>query len=120
MSTCQQVGGECAWGCPSTTPVGTELISTLPHLTLRWEDIFGLSGKAQETVVVRRYNVVKRASQLTPGLANMTKFPLGVHFAAESQMLAWMWLDANVLLHTSISAGARIETALALSIVESI
>ena len=41
ISTCQQVGGECAWGCPSTTPVGMELISTLPYLTLRQEDIVG-------------------------------------------------------------------------------
>ena len=29
-------------------PVGTELISTLPHLTLRQEEMAGSSGKAWE------------------------------------------------------------------------
>ena len=63
--------------------------------------------------------MVKGASQLTPGLANMTKFPLGVHFAAETQTLAWVGSEAKALLHISMSAGARIETALALSIMDS-
>jgi len=101
-------------------PVGTELISTLPHLTLRQEEIFGSSGKARETVAVRRWEAEKSASQLTLGLANTTKFPVGVHFAVETQTLAWMGSDANASLHTLISAGARMETALALSIVESV
>ena len=44
--TCQQMAGECMVGCPSTTLVGTELISTLPHLTFRWAEMQGSSGKA--------------------------------------------------------------------------
>jgi len=65
-------------------PVGMELIITLPHLTFWQEEICGSSGKAQDMAEVRREEVAKRASQLTPGPVNMTKFPLGVHFAADT------------------------------------
>ena len=52
--TCQQVAGKCAVGCPSTTPVGTKLISTLHHLTFRWAEMQGSSGKALLTAELIR------------------------------------------------------------------
>lgn len=43
------------------TPVGTELIITLPHLIFWWEEIYRSSGKAWDIAEVRRDKVVKRA-----------------------------------------------------------
>jgi len=84
MRSCQQAAGEWAVGHPSEMPVGTELISTLPHLTLRWEEIAGSSGRTRDTADVRIWEAAKRTSRETPGPANTTKFPLGVHFAADT------------------------------------
>ena len=63
--------------------------------------------------------MAKRALQLTPGPVNMTKFPLEVHFAAETRMLVWVGSDARASLQTLTSTGARTDSALALSIEES-
>ena len=73
-----------------TTPVGTELISTLPHLTLRQEEMVGSSGRAWPIAEVRMGSALKRVLHKTPGPANTTRLPLGVHFAAKTLMLVWV------------------------------
>jgi len=106
-------------GHPSETPVGTKLISTLPHLTLRREEIAGSSGRTWETADVRTCEVAKSVSRETPGPANTTKFPLGVHFAAETRTLAWTGSAESAALQAlTRTGGAR--AALARRVDESV
>ena len=86
--------------------VGTKLISTLPHLTLRQEEMAGSSGKAWETDWVRRGRVRKRVLQEMLGPANTTRLPLGVH----CQMLAWVGEVARLWFIALMSTGATTES----------
>ena len=87
------------------TPVGTELIITLPHLTFKREEIRGSSGRARDIAEVRREEVAKSASRETSGPANTTKFPLGDHFAAETRTLAWIGSAERAALQTLTNTG---------------
>jgi len=108
ISSCQQAAGEWAVGCPSETPVGTKLISTLPHLTFRQEEIAGSSGRTWDMADVRRWEVAKSASHETPGPANTTKFPLGVHLAVDTQTLVWVGsVESAALQALTRTRGAR-------------
>jgi len=110
MRTCQQVAEAWAWGCPLTTPVGTELISTLPYLMLRQEEMAGSSGRAQLTVEVRIGRALKRVLCETLGPVKTTRFPLGVHFAVETQMLVCVGKADRAWFITLTRAGAMTES----------
>ena len=105
ISNCQQAAGEYTEGWSSETPVGTELIMTLPHLTFRREEICGSSGKAQDIAEMRREDVAKSASRMMSGPAKTTKFPLGDHFAVETQTLVWIGSVESVVLQTLTKIG---------------
>ena len=103
----RQAEGEWA-GEPSVVPMGTLLMRTLPQRTLRQEETHALtSGNEAATAKVRRWEVAESWSLDMSGPAKMTRFPLGVHLQADTQILAKVGTEARVLLQTPTRPGAK-------------